>query len=242
MIERRYRPRSCTGDSGERRMHAYLAPRSSPPFVLDDELTSATIVWPKNVQPCLVPQEWNVLPRVRLGCCYYPEHWPEELLGRRCPANGRRSGYDTRPRIGEFAWSRIEPAAGQYNWGWLDRAIDILGTAGLGIILGTPYRHAAQMAGRRNARHAGPSDRHGRVRGFRIASPLLLQPHRLSRRGDADQFGRWASVTASILHLPCGKLTMNIGCHDTTFTVIRQRRCDGFRLVAGAAVQRASPR
>ncbi len=72
----------------------------------------------------------------RLGCCYYPEHWPEEIWAddaRRMAEMGL-----SRVRIGEFAWSRIEPEPGRYDWGWLDRAIDTLHAAGLGIILGTP--------------------------------------------------------------------------------------------------------
>ncbi len=32
----------------------------------------------------------------------------------------------TQVRIAEFAWSRIEPQPGQYNWGWLDRAVQVL--------------------------------------------------------------------------------------------------------------------
>lgn len=41
-------------------------------------------------------------------------------------------------RIGEFAWSRIEPEAGRFEWGWLDEAVDVLDRAGLRIIFGTP--------------------------------------------------------------------------------------------------------
>lgn len=41
-------------------------------------------------------------------------------------------------RIGEFAWSRMEPADGQFSWDWLDRAIETLANEGLGVILGTP--------------------------------------------------------------------------------------------------------
>lgn len=41
-------------------------------------------------------------------------------------------------RVGEFAWSRIEPAQGQFDWGWLDRAIDVLGAHNLSVTLGTP--------------------------------------------------------------------------------------------------------
>lgn len=73
---------------------------------------------------------------MRLGVCYYPEHWPEDWWAddaRRMAEMGL-----TRVRIGEFAWSRIEPEPGRYDWGWLDRAVDVLHSAGLGIIMGTP--------------------------------------------------------------------------------------------------------
>jgi len=71
-----------------------------------------------------------------LGVCYYPEHWPEARWAedaRRMKALGL-----TYVRIGEFAWSRLEPRSGQFDWGWLDRALDTLGNAGLRVVLGTP--------------------------------------------------------------------------------------------------------
>jgi beta-galactosidase len=73
---------------------------------------------------------------MKLGCCYYPEHWPEEIWSN----DARRMsemGLEL-VRIGEFAWSRIEPEPGVYDWSWLDHAIETLGDAGLKIILGTP--------------------------------------------------------------------------------------------------------
>jgi len=73
---------------------------------------------------------------MKLGVCYYPEHWPENVWvddARRMAEMGL-----SRVRIGEFAWSRIEPEPGRYDWGWLDRAIETLHRQGLGIILGTP--------------------------------------------------------------------------------------------------------
>jgi len=71
-----------------------------------------------------------------LGVCYYPEHWPEEVWENDAAAmvNAGLSWV----RIGEFAWSRIEPREGDFDWNWLDRAIEILGKAGLKIVLGTP--------------------------------------------------------------------------------------------------------
>ena len=41
-------------------------------------------------------------------------------------------------RLGEFAWSSLEPAAGQFNFGWLREAIDRLAAAGIETVLGTP--------------------------------------------------------------------------------------------------------
>ena len=73
---------------------------------------------------------------MRLGVCYYPEHWPQDWWAddaKRMAAMGL-----TRVRIGEFAWSRIEAEPGCYDWDWLDRAVDTLHAADLGIIMGTP--------------------------------------------------------------------------------------------------------
>jgi beta-galactosidase len=73
---------------------------------------------------------------MRLGVCYYPEHWPEAMWAddaRRMVEMGI-----SRVRIGEFAWGRIEPDPARFDWDWLDRAIETLYGAGLGIILGTP--------------------------------------------------------------------------------------------------------
>ncbi len=73
---------------------------------------------------------------MRLGVCYYPEHWPQGWWAE----DARRMANMglSRVRIGEFAWSRIEPEPGRFDWGWLDLAIETLASAGLGIILGTP--------------------------------------------------------------------------------------------------------
>ncbi|WP_299937071.1 beta-galactosidase [uncultured Pelagimonas sp.] len=71
-----------------------------------------------------------------LGTCYYPEHWPEEIWQQ--DAERMVEAGLTWVRIGEFAWSRIEPTPGDLRWEWLDRAIDVLGKAGLKVVLGTP--------------------------------------------------------------------------------------------------------
>lgn len=71
-----------------------------------------------------------------LGVCYYPEHWPEELWLSDA-ADMKALGLEY-VRIGEFAWSRIEPKRNAFDFDWLDRSIEILAAAGLKIVFGTP--------------------------------------------------------------------------------------------------------
>src|SRR5271169_4131182 len=98
-----------------------------------------------------------------LGVCYYLEHWPESLWAddaRRMRAMG--IGY---VRIGEFAWSRIEPEAGQLELAWLRCALDTLGASGLKVVLGTPTATPPKWLMDRHPEIA-PVDREGRPRGF----------------------------------------------------------------------------
>jgi beta-galactosidase len=70
------------------------------------------------------------------GADYYPEHWPEvrwqedaELM--------KVAGFNV-VRMAEFAWSRLEPREGIYDFDWLDRAIEVLSAQGIEVVLGTP--------------------------------------------------------------------------------------------------------
>ncbi|WP_218044851.1 beta-galactosidase [Kiloniella majae] len=71
-----------------------------------------------------------------LGTCYYPEHWPEEMW-KEDASRMSKAGL-TWVRIGEFAWSKLEPKPGELDFGWLDRAMDVLQKADLQVVLGTP--------------------------------------------------------------------------------------------------------
>ena len=58
-----------------------------------------------------------------LGTCYYPEHWPQKLWVE--DAKRMADAGLTWVRIGEFAWKRLEPNEGQFEFEWLDKAIDL---------------------------------------------------------------------------------------------------------------------
>ncbi|HEY8595721.1 MAG TPA: beta-galactosidase [Devosiaceae bacterium] len=74
--------------------------------------------------------------RPTLGVCYYPEHWPEDRW--QLDAAMMSQAGISYVRVGEFAWSRLEPNPGQMHFDWLERAMDVLGEHGLKVILGTP--------------------------------------------------------------------------------------------------------
>jgi beta-galactosidase len=73
---------------------------------------------------------------IRLGVAYYPEQWPRTRWGTDA-AMMAEAGL-TVARVGEFAWSAIEPEPGRFELEWLDEAIGVLAGAGLEVVVGTP--------------------------------------------------------------------------------------------------------
>jgi beta-galactosidase len=73
---------------------------------------------------------------MKLGVCYYPEHWPKE----RWPIDARlmRQAGLSLVRIADFAWTAMEPREGEFTWEWLDDAIEALAGEDLRIVLCTP--------------------------------------------------------------------------------------------------------
>lgn len=74
--------------------------------------------------------------KMRYGVSYYPEHKNEEEL-RHDLELLKHSGINT-VRMGEFAWCRMEPEEGRYEFGWLEAVVKELGEAGIQTILCTP--------------------------------------------------------------------------------------------------------
>ena len=72
------------------------------------------------------------------GLAYYPEHWPEE----RWPVDAAmmQAAHVNGVRMGEFAWSKLEPQEGQYDFAWLDRAVELLGAHGIKTMMCTCSR------------------------------------------------------------------------------------------------------
>ena len=100
---------------------------------------------------------------MKLGVCYYPEHWSPEIWAQ--DAQQMVELGISHVRIGEFAWSRMEPEPGHYDWAWLDQAVETLGAAGLKIVMGTPTATPPKWLVDANPEMLAV-DEQGRVRGF----------------------------------------------------------------------------
>lgn len=74
--------------------------------------------------------------KLKLGVCYYPEHW-DESLWQQDAKRMAAIGLDY-IRLAEFAWSRYEPSEGHDDFAWLDKAIETLAGEGLKIVMCTP--------------------------------------------------------------------------------------------------------
>ena len=71
-----------------------------------------------------------------LGAAYYPEVWPLEQIDDDI-ALMKSAGMNVM-RVAEFAWSRMEPQEGVYDFDWLHLAVDKLAAAGIATIMCTP--------------------------------------------------------------------------------------------------------
>ncbi len=119
-------------------------------------------------------------------------------------------------RVAEFAWSRMEPSAGQFDWAWLDEAVDTLAGAGLQVVLGTPTAAPPPWL---LAAHAdiAPIDARGQVkrsgsrRHYCFSSPSFHHAARRVVEAMAQRYGKHPAVVA-------WQIDNEFGCHDTTFS------------------------
>ncbi len=152
----------------------------------------------------------SVLP-MKAGVCYYPEHWPEV----RWPDDARhmREIGISVVRIGEFAWSRLEPTRGQFDFAWLERAIDTLHKAGLEVVMGTPTATPPKWLINEHPDILAV-DEHGATRGFGsrrhycFSSLVYRDECKRIVTAVAKHFGNHPAITA-------WQTDNEYGCHST---------------------------
>lgn len=132
-----------------------------------------------------------------LGAAYYPEDWPLEQIDDDI-ALMQQAGMNVM-RIAEFAWSRMEPREGEYDFAWLHTVVDKLGAAGIATILGTPTATPPLWLTERYPEVLGVDDQgvarmHGARRHFCPTSPVYREHCARIVTRMAEQFGKDPNV------------------------------------------------
>ena len=110
-----------------------------------------------------------------LGTCYYPEHW-DRTLWRSDLQRMKEHGIFT-IRIAEFAWSKVEPREGEFEYGFFDDFLDVAQEEGMKVIFGTPTATPPVWLTEKypevlNCRKDGVLYRHGMRRHYNYNSPV----------------------------------------------------------------------
>jgi beta-galactosidase len=131
-------------------------------------------------------------PPLLLGTAWYPEQWPEARWDADL-ALMQQAGIHM-VRVGEFAWSRMEPEEGKYDLDWLDRAIAAAARHNIYTVVGTPtaappawltqkYPEALRM------KDDGRRDQHGNRQQFNWANPKYREFARAIAEQLAKRYG-----------------------------------------------------
>jgi len=113
--------------------------------------------------------------RIKLGVCYYPEHW-DQSLWKDDLARMKEAGIIA-VRIAEFAWSKFERSEGIFNFDFFDTFMETACAAGMSVIFGTPTATppawlTEQYPETLNAAMDGVLYRHGNRRHYNYNSPV----------------------------------------------------------------------
>ena len=150
--------------------------------------------------------------RPLLGVDYYPEHWPEERWS--IDARLMRKAGLSVVRLAEFAWVKMEPSEGQYDWLWLDKAIETLAGEGLQVVLGTPTANPPAWLIQASP-DILPVDAQGHRRNFGSRRHYCFnnQTYQSSTRSIVTAMGEHFHHNPAVIGW---QLDNEFGCHDTT--------------------------
>lgn len=116
--------------------------------------------------------------RMTMGVCYYPEHWNENLWDSDL-TRMKDAGISV-IRIAEFAWNKIEPREGEYDFSFFDRFLGLCLEKEMKVIFCTPTAtppawltetHEEVL----NARMDGTLYRHGSRKHYNYNSPVYQE-------------------------------------------------------------------
>lgn len=136
---------------------------------------------------------WRTLPldRFLIGVCHFPEQESEDNLEGDARLMAE-AGIET-VRMGEFAWSVIEPEEGRFDFSLFDKAIDVLAAHGIDTIFCTPTATPPRWLTHRHPEilrvdGEGKAQRHGSRQHGDLTSPLFREHSRRITKALADHY------------------------------------------------------
>jgi beta-galactosidase len=131
-------------------------------------------------------------PPLRFGTAWYPEQWPEARWNTDLQL--MQDAHMNVVRVGEFAWSTMEPAEGHFEFAWLDRAIALAAKHHIAVVLGTPTAAppawlTAKYPDTLRVDEDGRRAEHGNRQQFSFTSPRYRQLAARIAREMAMHFG-----------------------------------------------------
>jgi len=134
---------------------------------------------------------------VRLGAAWYPEQWPEAQWDHDLQL--MQDAHMNVVRVGEFAWSTLEPSEGRFELDWLDRAIALAARHHIAVVIGTPTDAPPAWLTEKYPDTLGMNAdgqwrQHGERRQFNYASPRYRQLCALIVAQLAHRFGQNPNV------------------------------------------------
>ncbi|HEX3435466.1 MAG TPA: beta-galactosidase, partial [Pseudacidobacterium sp.] len=132
-------------------------------------------------------------PPLLLGAAWYPEQWPESRWD--ADLSLMEAAHINLVRLGEFAWSTMEPSEGHYDFDWLDRAIELAAKHHICVVLGTPTAAppawlTSKYPDTLRVSEDGVRDEHGNRQQFSFASERYRKfAHEIAEKM-AERYGR----------------------------------------------------
>ena len=132
-----------------------------------------------------------------VGAAWYPEQWPESRWD--ADLELMEKAHFRVVRIGEFAWSSLEPSEGKYELDWMERAVDLAGRHHIEVVIGTPTDAPPAWLTVRYPETLGMNAdgklrEHGGRRQFNYADPKYRELCREIVRVLAQRFGKNPNV------------------------------------------------
>ena len=131
-------------------------------------------------------------PALLLGAAWYPEQWPESRWDADLAL--MEAAHIHFVRVGEFAWSTMEPSEGNYQLDWLEHAIRAAEKHHIAVVLGTPSAAPPAWLTTKypetlRTMQDGRKDGHGNRQQFDWADPKYRALAREMAEKMAERFG-----------------------------------------------------